>query len=102
MVKSQRLGQRPHVARQGLSDSGCRLRRHPDEHHVPRVAFDQRRDLRVDGAGEQVAFPVPGHGAVDGLGGARANRNGVGERAARHVGGSARATHTLPPAQMPQ
>ena len=39
-----------------------------EKHHKARMAFNQRRDVRVVCSTEQVSFPMAGHGAVLGLG----------------------------------
>ena len=48
--------------------SALRGPRNFDEHEEARAAFDQRRDVAVVGAGEQIAFPVAGDRAVRRLG----------------------------------
>src|SRR3546814_17753120 len=35
-----------------------------DQDHVARLAFDQRRDVAAQRPGNEVAFPMPGHGTI--------------------------------------
>lgn len=61
------------------------------QHRVARAALDQRRDLAVPAAAEQVAFPVSGNGPVLYRHQALADQHGVADAAVvrRLLGGGA-------------
>ena len=54
---------------------------HPGQQHKPRVTLDQRRDLRVVAAADQVAFPVTRYGTVLNLGRSLSDRDRVADSA---------------------
>ena len=79
----QSVRQALHRTNQG-GDHGRRvLPRYADELHVARGAFDKRRDVRVARAREEIAFPMPWHGAVLDTRRSLGNRDGVDDLPAR-------------------
>ena len=64
-----------------------------DEHDKARVTLDERRDVTVGGAGEQIALPVAGDRAVCRLGRPLPDRDGVNDLALAAVA-AARGTRT--------
>src|SRR5471032_481940 len=60
-----------------IDDRFCVLARNLRKHHVARVTLNQRRDLAVLAAEQQITFPVTGHGTVFSRGRTLADRDGV-------------------------
>src|SRR5688572_33206239 len=62
-------------------DSACDgvgpLTRQPDEHHVARLTFDERRDECAPRTFKKVALPMARHRAIIDFCGPLSNRNGV-------------------------
>jgi len=59
---------------QGRDDAGGILVRHLGQDHIARLAFDQRHDMAVSRARDEIALPMSGHGAVLDRSGALADR----------------------------
>ena len=53
-----------HPGDQGADNTVAVLAFDFDQHDKARAAFDQRGDMAVSGAAQQVAFPVAGNGAI--------------------------------------
>ncbi len=58
-------------------DAPCILVGDLDQHHIARMPFDERCDVAVLRAADQIAFPVTGNGAVLDRRGALADRHGI-------------------------
>ena len=84
-IPGQRLvefpGQLAGMANECVDDRLGVLARRPNQHHVTRLSFHQRRDLAVVAAEQQVAFPVTRDGPILSLRGLLADRYGVGDLA---------------------
>ena len=93
-------GQPPHVPRERLHDRTRRPPGEAHETHVARTSLNQRRQIGLPGADEQVALPMPWHRAVLDGGGALANRDRPDDVPAGLLGVGARPSHRVPLAQL--
>jgi hypothetical protein len=72
------------------------LARDLKKHHKPRMALDQRDDVRVVRSGEKISFPMTWHGAVLNLGWPVADGDHIDDLSQSALGGAALGLTHLP------
>ena len=96
----QSRGQSVDAPRERPDDRLCVFPRDPDQADVARTPLDQRRDIGIARAHEQIAFPVPVDGAVLDGGRSFTNRDGPDDVAARLRRCGTRTSHRASLAQL--
>ena len=71
------VGQPSDTPGDGTRDRVCVLTRQSHEHHVARLTFDERRDVRASSSFKEIAFPMTRHSAILDFCWSLSNGNGV-------------------------
>src|SRR2546425_10676629 len=101
--RAQLQRQLAHIFAECRNYAGGLLSWELDQHREARMALDERSHVRVVGARQQVAFPMPGNGAVLDFGRTFSDRNRIDDLSRQPAwrGAAFRIAHAPPGPQMP-